>query len=77
MDYKVLFYDVENWIHEANKAAMKYGMGDPAFWLWVADTTSAICKKYQDNRLVIMQMIMLVEWLEEVYENSRKQKVSS
>ncbi|MEV2908592.1 hypothetical protein ABNF65_08000 [Paenibacillus larvae] len=51
--------------------AMKYGIENEQFWVWVADSSGALSKKYQENRLVIKQMIMLVEWLEEVYENRK------
>lgn len=72
MDYKVFFSDVALWTQQANQAAMKYGMADSNFWLWVADSSGAMCQKYQDNPLVIKQMIMLTEWLEEVYEKQQK-----
>lgn len=71
MDYKAFFTDVEAWIGQVNQAAMRYGMGNSEFWLWVADSCGKLCEKYQENRLVIKQMMMLVEWLEDVNE-SRK-----
>ncbi|WP_110933272.1 hypothetical protein [Paenibacillus bouchesdurhonensis] len=74
MDYGAFFADVQTWIGQANQAAAQYGMQSEQFWTWVADSSSAICDKYQGNRLAIKQMMMLVEWLEEVYErqNSRE-----
>jgi hypothetical protein len=71
MDYKAFFSDVEMWIQQANQAAGRLGMENPEFWAWVADSSSSVCKKYQDHRLVIKQMMMLSEWLEEVYESRR------
>lgn len=68
MDYKAFFSDVLAWIGQVNQEAAQHGMHSPAFWAWVADSSSAICRKYQDHRLAIKQMIMLVEWLEEVYD---------
>lgn len=73
MDYKAFYSDVEIWIQQANQAAMKYGMDNSDFWAWVAESASKICSRYGNNRLVIKQMMMLSEWLEEVYE-SRKTK---
>ncbi|MGG4444529.1 hypothetical protein [Brevibacillus fortis] len=70
MDYKAFYDDVVSWINQVNQAAARYGMHTEQFWVWVADSTAAISKKYQNNRLVIKQMLMLVNWLEEVYENS-------
>lgn len=71
MDYKAFFADVLDWIGQANQKASRLGMEKPEFWQWVADSTSAICKKYHDNRLVIKQMMMLVEWLEEALSNQK------
>lgn len=68
MNYQAFFADVLMWIGQANQAAIKIGMDKPEFWTWVADSTSAICRQYQDNRLAIKQMMMMVEWLEEVAE---------
>lgn len=71
MDYKALFADVESWIGQVNQTAMRSGMESPDFWAWASESAAAICRKYNDNRLVIKQMIMLIEWLEEVYESRR------
>lgn len=70
MDYKAFYNDVVGWINQVNQAAAKYGMHDEQFWVWVVESSSAISKKYQDNRLVIKQMLMLVGWLEDVCENN-------
>lgn len=74
MDYKAFFDDVEKWIQEVNQTAVRIGMDHSDFWIWVAESTSAVCRKYQDHRLVIMQMLMLVDWLEEVYEKNNRKK---
>ncbi|OAS21151.1 hypothetical protein [Paenibacillus oryzisoli] len=66
MDYQAFFADVHEWIQKANQAAMQYGMGTQAFWTWVADSAGELCKKYDQNKLAIKQMMMLIEWLEEV-----------
>ncbi|MEJ8546611.1 hypothetical protein [Brevibacillus borstelensis] len=69
MDYRAFYADVVEWINQANQAAVRYGMHDEKFWVWVVDSCAAISKKYQDNQLVRKQMLMLVNWLEDVYEN--------
>lgn len=74
MDYGAFFADVQTWIGQANQAAAKYGMQNEDFWTWVADSSAAICEKYQENRLAIKQMMMLVEWLEEVYERQHSRE---
>ncbi|MBY9082365.1 hypothetical protein KIH86_13950 [Paenibacillus sp. HN-1] len=71
MDYGAFFADVQAWIGQANQAAARFGMESPAFWQWAADSTGAMCRKYNDHRLAIKQMMMLVEWLEEVYEGRK------
>lgn len=71
MDYGAFFADVQAWIGQANQAAVHFGMDKPEFWQWVADSAGALCKKYNEQPLAKKQMIMLVEWLEEVYESRR------
>lgn len=72
MDYKAFFWDVYLWIEDVNRAVPHFGgMNNPAFWAWVAESSGKICAKYHNHRLVIKQMIMLVEWLEEVYDNQK------
>ncbi len=70
MDYKAFYEDVVGWINQANQAAVMYGMHDERFWAWVAESSGAISRKYQNNALAIKQMLMLVQWLEDVYENN-------
>ncbi|WP_138751870.1 hypothetical protein [Paenibacillus sinopodophylli] len=69
MDYQAFYNDVVAWIAQVNQTAAQHGLGSEMFWAWVADSCGVISKKYQDNRLVIKQMVMLVEWLEGVYED--------
>jgi len=71
MDYKSFFWDMFLWTQGVNDAARQFGMQSADFWKWVADSSGAICAKYEDNRLAVKQMMMLVEWLEEVYEKQR------
>lgn len=73
MDYKAFFWDIFQWTEQVNRAVPHFGgMENPAFWSWVAESSSGICAKYQNHRLAIKQMIMLVEWVEEVYNERRK-----
>lgn len=72
MDYTAFYKDVVNWIQEANQAAQRHGLGSEAFWMWVTDSAGQICQRYHDHPLVIKQMIMLTEWLEEVFEKQKK-----
>ncbi len=74
MDYQAFYNDVVEWIGKANQAALQHGMQSENFWAWVALSAGEICAKYQDNRLVIKQMMMMTEWLEEVCENQKVSK---
>ncbi|MGX4583345.1 hypothetical protein [Paenibacillus chitinolyticus] len=67
MDYKAFFADVQEWILQANQAAAHFGLENSDFWAWAADSTAALARKYNDHRLAIKQMVMLIEWLEEVH----------
>lgn len=77
MDYQTFYNDVVSWINQVNQVAAQHGMESEQFWDWVAESTDALSKKYQDNQLVIKQMVMLIRWLEEVYENHRLAKVGA
>ncbi|MDK8193757.1 hypothetical protein QP794_27105 [Paenibacillus sp. UMB7766-LJ446] len=72
MDYQGFFWDMFLWTQSVNDAARQFGMQNPDFWKWVADSAGAICAKYDDNRLAVKQMVMMIEWLEEVYEKQRQ-----
>lgn len=67
MDYKAFFADVLEWINQSNQLAMKYGMDSSDFWSWVTRSTGELSNKYGNNPLVIKQMVMLHEWLDEIY----------
>lgn len=72
MDYKAFYTDILEWIGQANQTAIQHGMHSEHFWAWVASSSGELCAKYQDNQLVIKQMMMLTEWLEDVYENPKR-----
>lgn len=74
MDYKAFYEDVVDWIQRVNQAASQHGMGSESFWAFIAQSCGEMCAKYQDNRLVIKQMMMMAEWIEEVYESQQVSK---
>lgn len=71
MDYRLFFGDVLAWIGQVNQKAMQLGMANPEFWQWVADSCGELTVKHQEHRLAVMQMAMMVEWLEEAYEKQK------
>lgn len=66
MDYKVFYAEVAEWINQVNQTAVQHGMHSDEFWQWVVKSTSDICKRYKNEKLVVKQMSMLYIWLEEV-----------
>lgn len=71
MDYQKFFNEVVSWINEANDNAVKLGLESSEFWTWVTRSIGEMCNRYDNNPLVIKQMVMLHEWLDEIYHNSR------
>lgn len=72
MNYKAFYAEVAEWINQCNQMAIQNGMGSEAFWGWVTKSTGELCNKYGNAELVIMQMAMLVDWLDGIYEKGRK-----
>jgi hypothetical protein len=72
VDYKRFYAEVVEWIGQANQMAVRYGIASETFWNWVTSSSADICGRYNDNPLVIKQMMMLTEWLDEALERSRK-----
>lgn len=71
MNYQAFYNEIVHWIHQVNMMAMKHSMDNQEFWEWVSRSIGEIGNKYQNNTLVKMQMAMLFQWLEEVYENGK------
>jgi hypothetical protein len=71
MDYQMFYNEVVEWINLGNQMAMKHGMNSDEFWNWVTSSTAEICKRYNNNPLVVKQMAMLFEWLDDVYAKGR------
>ena len=70
MDYKQFFAEVADWILAVNQKAAEFGMQSDAFWEWVMRTSGEIGNRYKNNELVVRQMLMLLEWLEDVYNKT-------
>lgn len=72
MDYAAFYKDVLGWIQQVNQTAVKHSMDSDKFWTDVVDSASAICNKYGNHRLALMQMTMMVEWLDDVYKQRQQ-----
>lgn len=70
MEYKAFYSEVANWIQQCNQVAIQHGMHSNDFWTWVMRSVGELSDKYGNNELVKRQMIMLVDWLEDLYNNN-------
>lgn len=67
MDYQKFYSEIVEWIMQVNQKAVQLGMESPEFWSWVMTSVGEFEVRYDKNKLVIKQMVMMVEWLEEIY----------
>lgn len=71
MDYEKFYQEIATWINEANNKAVQFGLENTEFWTWVTQSEGEMCEKYNNNPLVIKQMVMLHEWLAEIYYKNK------
>jgi len=71
MDYKAFYTEVADWIMQVNQIAVQHGMDSDEFWNWVSSSMGKIANKYNNNKLVQKQMVMLFSWLEDVYAETK------
>lgn len=71
MDYSKFYSEVALWIQQSNQNAIKHGFNSDVFWDWVVKSSGEMCKRYDNNELVILQMTMLIEWLEKVFNSTK------
>ena len=64
MDYKSFYAEIADWIIQVNQVAVQHGMDSTEFWTWVSSSMGKIANKYNNNKLVQIQMVMLFSWLE-------------
>lgn len=69
MNY-IHFFSVElpDFMARNNQVAQTLGFGSERYWFWTVDAISEICKKYNDDELVVKQFGLLFEWLEKQAE---------
>lgn len=72
MDYKSFYAEIADWIMQVNHVAVQHGMDSTEFWTWVSSSMGKIANKYNNNKLVQIQMVMLFSWLEDVYTETKK-----
>lgn len=74
MDYPKFFMEVAAWVLEVNKQAVTQGMGSDSFWQWIVRSSTTLCERYGNNKLIINQMAMLVDWVEEIYREQKSKQ---
>lgn len=67
MDYEKFFAEIAVWIQSVNAQASTHGMDSSQFWEYIMTSSNEICAKYNNEDLVMKQMVMLYSWLEDVY----------
>lgn len=67
MDYQKFYGEIVEWIKQSNQMAIKHGLESDEFWRWVMNSSGELCDKYGNTQLVMKQMLMLIDWLEEVF----------
>ena len=70
MNYEAFFADIAEWINQSNQMAMQHGLKSNEFWSWVTTSMGQLSDKYGNNELVKRQMMMLWDWLQDIYEKS-------
>jgi len=71
MDYKAFYAEIADWIMQVNQVAVQHSMDSTEFWNWVSSSMGKIANKYENNKLVQIQMVMLFSWLEDVYAETK------
>lgn len=71
MDYQQFYNEIVQWINQVNQKASQFGMENSEFWNWVMKSVTDFEIRYNKNKLVIKQMVMLVQWLEDIYYENK------
>jgi len=74
MDYKAFYAEIADWIMQVNQVAVQHSMDSTEFWNWVSSSMGKIANKYENNKLVQIQMVMLFSWLEDVYAETKSKE---
>ncbi|HEM5625973.1 TPA: hypothetical protein U1711_000796 [Streptococcus suis] len=56
--------EVPNWMRASNQKMQEVGFNTQPYWNWVVWSMAEISKKYDNDRLVMDQMGLILAWLE-------------
>lgn len=73
MNY-IHFFSVEipDFMAKSNQVAQTVGFNTDRYWHWLVNAIAEICKKYNDDELVVKQFGLLFEWLEAQAEGMKR-----
>ena len=72
MDYRAFYADVALWIEQNQQQSLQLGFGSQAYFDWVFLSAGELGNKYQNTKLVVKQMCMLLDWIEESYKEQKR-----
>lgn len=70
MDFHIFYQDVIKWMEANNQMISKYSIQSDTYWDWVVKSSGYMCNKYDNHQLVINQMMMLMNYLENIYKEA-------
>ncbi|OHR61516.1 hypothetical protein HMPREF2634_02230 [Streptococcus sp. HMSC034B03] len=62
---------IPEWMQTSNQKSQEVGFGTDAYWQWAVSSIGKICKRYNDNELVVNQFGLLFDWLEKQAEGMK------
>ena len=71
-DYRKFMNEVVDWIEAQEDAAQRYGFGSVEYFEWVFESSGKLCDKYENHPFVSRQMLMIFEYIDEVFKNQKR-----
>lgn len=65
LDYRAFYNDVVDWIYQAQEVERLKGFGTDEYIEWVVQSVVQICEKYNNDKFVQKQMMMLWNHIDE------------
>lgn len=72
--YDQFYSEIARWINTCNLKAVELDFHSEEYWDWVSLSIANISERYNNHILVKRQMVMLYEWLYDMYQESLKNK---
>lgn len=72
LDYHEFMNKVADWIVEQENVAQKFGFGSVEYFEWVFESSGKLCDEYENHPFVSRQMLMIFEYIDEVFKNQKR-----